>query len=77
MIIWVIFTTLLSVCFLSLQSQEVLRFICIGSGLAFWHVRDYFPFKIQEFNDTIKYGAFFFYFYSFVIYIVKVVYNLG
>lgn len=75
MVIWTVITTFASIVFLLFQSEEVLRFICIGSGLALWHVRDYFPFKIQEFNDTIKYGSFFFFFYSFIIYVGKLLFS--
>ena len=35
MIIWVAFTTILSWIILALLPQEILKFICIGSALAF------------------------------------------
>lgn len=76
MIVFIVFAVLLLNIALFLMSKDAILFTCITSGLTFFHVRDYFPFKTFEFNEALKYSSFFILFYSFFFYCGKLVYLL-
>jgi len=75
MIILIGFFILLLNIALFFMSKEAILFLSIGSGLTFFHVRDYFPFKTFEFNEAVKYSSFFIFFYSFFFYCGKLFYS--
>jgi hypothetical protein len=58
-----------------LVSKDTVLFTCIGAGFTFFSVRDYFPFKTFEFNETLKYTSFFIFFNSFFFYCGKLLYS--
>jgi hypothetical protein len=75
MLVWIILFTCVSAIILCFQSLEVLKFISIGCGLTFWNIREYFPFKTSEFNDALKFLSFFYFWYSFIVYLIKYIFS--